>query len=212
MISDNGVGGTMNRSLQAACPGYGPSRRRGRVPGVLTLLLLGALATACNETESTPVAAPLLLETGASRVITGLETVVTNDGVNAGEIFADTAFFYDDSTTYLLRNPVLSLFDDNGVLKARVTAERGRMDLATNELNAQGNVVLTVVEGNRRVESQELNYQPGGDRIWSDSFAVMHEQGTVLEGLGFSSDLEFRQLRVGPGSIRRTGPGGGGVP
>ena len=70
---------------------------------------------------------------------------------------------------------------------------------------ARGDVVLTIPEGNRRVETQEINYDPNGDRIWSDSLTVMREQGTVSEGMGFSSDLDFRRLQVGPGSIRGTG-------
>ena len=47
------------------------------------------------------------------------------------------------------------------------------------------------------------------DRIWSDSLTVLREEGVVSTGLGFESDLEFRNTRVGPGSIRRTGSGGG---
>ncbi len=200
------------RSSRESCRRPLRSRIPGRAHLILPLLLAAAWTAACNETDTAPIASPLLLETGADRVAIGLQTVITRDGVNAGEVFADTAFFYDDSTTYLLSNPVLTLFTEQGVLRARVTAEKGRMDLTTDELNAQGDVVLTIVDGNRRVESQELNYAPGGDRIWSDSFTVLHEQGSVLEGMGFSSDLDFRQLRVGPGSIRRTGPGGGGLP
>jgi hypothetical protein len=66
-------------------------------------------------------------------------------------------------------------------------------------------VVLIITEGNRRVESSELNYSPNGDRIWSDSFTVMHEPGRILEGMGFDSDLSFDNATVGPGSIRNTG-------
>ena len=63
----------------------------------------------------------------------------------------------------------------------------------------------------RRVESEELNYNPNGDRIWSDSATTMIEPGRISEGLGFESDLNFRRTVVGPGSIRNTG-GGGGTP
>jgi hypothetical protein len=72
-------------------------------------------------------------------------------------------------------------------------------------------VILVITEGNKRVESEELHYDPNGDRIWSDSATTMIEPGRVSEGLGFESDLNFRRTVVGPGSIRNTG-GGGGVP
>jgi LPS export ABC transporter protein LptC len=154
---------------------------------------------------STPIASPELLETGADVVIFNLESVITVEGVKEGEVFGDTAFFFNDSTFYMLRNPTLVLFDELGAQRARVVAERGTMNMNTDALTAQGNVVLTVNEGNRRVESPELNYEPNGDRIWSDSFTTMYEAGVVIEGMGFSSDLDFRQMRVGPSSIRKVG-------
>ncbi len=168
------------------------------------------LVSACWDDQTTPVASPELLENGADLVIINMENVITVEGVKEGEVYADTAYFFKDSMFYRLRNPTLVLFSDIGAQRARVVAERGTMNMNTDELTAQGNVVLTVQAGNRRVESEELNYEPNGDRIWSDSLTILYEEGIVSEGLGFSSDLDFRQMRVGPGSIRNVGGVGGG--
>jgi len=180
--------------------------------GVLAALLFSLLTVACGEEETTPIASPLLLETGADMVIQGLEHIITLKGVKESELYADTAFFYRDSSIYHLRNPRLILFTKgSGVQRAQVNALRGRFQPNTQELLAMGDVVLVITEGNKRVESQELNYEPNGDRIWSDSMTTMVEPGRVSEGLGFESDLNFRRTVVGPGSIRNTG-GGGEVP
>jgi len=144
-------------------------------------------------------------------VIKGLEHIITLKGVKEGELYADTAFFYRDSSIYHLRNPRLILFTEGGVRRAEVNALRGRFQPNTRVMLAMGDVVLVITEGNKRVESQELNYDPNGDRIWSDSATTMVEPGRVSEGLGFESDLNFRRTVVGPGSIRNTG-GGGEVP
>ena len=172
---------------------------------VLLLLSLGALG--CGEEETTPTASPPLLETGADMVIQGLEHIITLKGVKEGELYADTAFFYRDSSIYHLRNPRLILFTEGGVRRADVNALRGRFQPNTRVMLAMGDVVLVITEGNKRVESQELNYDPNGDRIWSDSATTMVEPGRVSEGLGFESDLNFRRTVVGPGSIRNTGGG-----
>lgn len=176
-----------------------------RGSGLVLSLGVSLALGACTDEMSTPIASPELLETGADVVIFDLESVITVEGVKEGEVFGDTAFFFNDSTFYMLRNPTLVLFDELGAQRARVVAERGTMNMNTDALTAQGNVVLTVNEGNRRVESPELNYEPNGDRIWSDSFTTMYEEGVVIEGMGFSSDLDFRQMRVGPGSILSVG-------
>jgi len=174
-------------------------------PRLAALLLLSVPLGGCWDEETTPIASPELLETGADLVIIDMENVITVEGVKEGEVYADTAYFFKDSTFYLLRNPVLVLFTEMGAQRARVVSERGTMNMNTDELTAQGNVVLTVQAGNRRVESEELNYEPNGDRIWSDSMTTLYEEGIVSEGLGFTSDLDFRDLTVGPGSIRSVG-------
>lgn len=178
----------------------------------LVLLALGVLGAGCTEENGAPLAAPELLETGADHVMFLLVQQVSINGIREGRVEADTAFAYTDSTLYSLRNPVLILYNDMGSERARVVAKRGRFNYATKELVAQGDVVLTIPDGNRRVETEELNYDPSGDRIWSDSLTVMREAGTVSRGIGFSSDLDFRRLQVGPGSIRGTGGGPGGNP
>jgi LPS export ABC transporter protein LptC len=170
-------------------------------------IVLGSAA--CSEDTSAPVASPPLLETGADLVMTGLDHNITIEGVREGTVFADTAFVFQDSSVYKLINPELVLFTDQGVQRARVTADRGRFRPDTKEMLAEGGVILVITEGNRRIESEQLNYDPSGDRIWSDSATTMIEPGRVTEGLGFESDLEFRRTVVGPGSIRNTGGGGG---
>ena len=183
--------------------------RRGRT--LVALMLAVGFAVACGEEETTPVGSPALLETGADMVIQGLRHVITLNGVKEGVVVADSAFFYRDSSIYHLRTPELVLYTEAGVERARINSDRGRFNPGSRELLAQGNVVLVITEGNKRVESEELNYDPNGDRIWSDSATTMVEPGRVSEGLGFESDLNFRRTVVGPGSIRNTG-GGGGVP
>jgi LPS export ABC transporter protein LptC len=183
--------------------------RAAPVAGVV--LGLAFLALGCTEENPTPVGSPPLLETGADMVIQGLEHTITVKGVKEGDLYADSAFWYRDSSVYHLVNPHLILYTSGtGTERARVHSISGRFNPTTREMLAQGDVVLTIVEGERRVESQELNYNPNGDRIWSDSATTMVEQGRITEGLGFDSDLNFRRTVVGPGSIRNTSGGAAG--
>jgi len=176
-------------------------------PAIL-ILLLALSGFGCSEEDSTPVASPELLETGAEHVMFLLVQQVSVNGIREGRVEADTAFAYPDSSLYSLRNPVLVLYDEQGRERARVVSKRGRFNYATKELVARGDVVLTIPEGNRRVETTELYYDPNGDRIWSDSSTVMYEEGRIIQGMGFASDLDFRRMQVGPGSIRGSGTGG----
>ena len=182
--------------------------RWARMP-LLAVLVLAAGSVACQEENATPTASPPLLETGADLVMTDIKLNITQENIRTGELFADTAFLFRDSSAYHLRQLELVMFHETGAQEARVTAERGRFTPNTRAMTAWGNVILVITEGNKRVESQELHYDPNGDRIWSDSATTMIEPGRISEGLGFESDLDFRRTVVGPGSIRNTGVGGG---
>jgi LPS export ABC transporter protein LptC len=180
---------------------------RRPAPSLVMLLVLVAALSACREEFAAPVGAPALLETGADAVFVGLEHYIGLDGVREGKLYADTAYAYSDSSLWVLTNPILVIYTETGLQRARVTSERGRMKTASREMTAQGNVILQITEGNRRVESEELNYDPNGDRIWSDSLSTLYEAGVTSRGMGFTSDLEFRNLRVGAGSIIQRGGG-----
>jgi LPS export ABC transporter protein LptC len=204
------------RMVAGGRAGVRPARPSGKVwqvsspsaPSLPLLLALVVTFSACQDEFAAPVGAPALLETGADAVFIGLEHYIGLDGVREGKLYADTAYAYSDSSLWILTNPILVIYTETGLQRARVTSERGRMKTSSREMTAQGNVILEITEGNRRVESAELNYDPNGDRIWSDSLSTLYEAGVTSRGMGFQSDLEFRNLRVGAGSIIHTGGGG----
>jgi hypothetical protein len=64
-------------------------------------------------------------------------------------------------------------------------------------MKAIGNVVLEVTGDGRKVESSELNFDPYGDRIWSDSAFVSTLPGQrPIRGCSFTSDLNFNSFRI----------------
>ena len=134
----------------------------------------------------------------ADYIIYGLTRYLTRRGVREAIVRADTALVFQDSTVTLLRgNVVLTAFNEElGTEKALVTSDRGRLDQSTNDLYAQGNAVLLIRADGKRIESSELHYTPDNNMIRSDSSVVMYEGDDVIEGTGFTSDLDFEQVRI----------------
>lgn len=160
------------------------------------VLLASLAATACNEPVEAPIIASDLVAMEADNVMYGLSHNMTHDGVRDALVEADTAYSWQDSTVIDLRNLRLVAFDEAGGERAVVTALRGRLDPQTRRMFARGTVVLTIYDGGRIVESEELNYDPDSNRIWSDVATVMREGTSILEGDGFDSDAEFTNVRV----------------
>ena len=172
------------------------TRRERRFPLLPAPLFLLALA-AC-EVEA-PVAAASDVDSflGADGVIMGGVTTISNpEGIRTAHLQFDTAFQWSDSTRQALRGVNLTVFNEDGSERATVTSLRGTFEPLAESLTAIGEVVLVVPFQERRLETEELHYDPEQNQLWSDSAFVMTEEGRRREGTSFSSDLEFRNFVV----------------
>lgn len=162
----------------------------------VTAILSVVLVAACGEEGETPVVAEDLARMDADNVIYGMEQVLTNDGIREGVVLADTAYFYRDSSAVHLRSLEMFIYDEDGFERARIEASRGRLEGDTRSMVARGDVVLRIPAEDRRIETAELHYSSGQDRIWSDSATVMIQAGDVSCGTAFESDLEFTNVVI----------------
>ena len=181
--------------------------------GLVGATLAGLLG--CQEPTEAPLVDESLVNLQADAVLYEMEDHLTTDGVRSGLIQADTAHVFNDSSKVHMWGVEMTLFYADGSERARVTSLRGVLDQRTQSMIARGNVVLTLEEGRRQVESPELHYDPDTERIWSDSNSVYTNEGRVTRGTCFRSNLEFTNLRVcnirGAAEINPgVGRGGGG--
>lgn len=162
------------------------------------VLALGLLIAACTDSAPRMIVDPYLEAMEADYIIFGLTHYGSRRGIRESIVEADTALVLQESSVLLLRgNVVLTAYDEEfGTEKAVVTSDRGRLDMMTNELFAEGNAVLLIRADGRRIESSELRYMPDEDRIQSDSPTVMYDGDVVVEGAGFSSDLNFERVTI----------------
>ena len=171
----------------------------------LWIVFAGAALAACGDEAATPVASEDVLGIEADNVAFGMSSYMTAQGIREGRVIADTAFFFADSAKAKLHGMTIEFFFPDGRRRATVTGKTGEWDQNTDRMSAWGDVVLVVHEDGRKIESQELHYDPTRDRIWSDSATVQTERGgAVTRGTAFESDMEFKNLRIA--NIR----GGGG--
>ena len=161
-------------------------------------LFVWVALAACTEDQGGPVAGEDLVNIPADYAIYGMTAFMTASGVREGRVLADTAYMFGDSAVVTLHGMEVSFFSPNGTARATVTARYGEWDQRTDRMSARGDAVLIVHGDLRRIESQELNYDPERDRIWSDSTTVETlSNGQVTRGSAFESDLEFRNVRIG---------------
>lgn len=175
-------------------------------PAMLAALCLGAVLAACEDPTESPVASADLLEIGADNVVFGMVAFMTSRGIREGRVEADTAFMFADSAKAKLHQMRILFYNENGTARATVTGISGEWDRNTDRMVARGDVVLLVHADGRKIESTEIYYDPTQNRVWSDSATVQTmSNGRVTRGSAFSSDMEFRNVRISNirGSISR---------
>ena len=167
-----------------------------RAACTITAVLAAALLLGACETQAEPpVASGDVANMEADQVMFGVEHFVTGNGVVRGVLRSDTAFMYEDSALVRVRPVDLTLFSEEGDTAGVVTARGGVLNTRTQVMVATGDVVVQEVGGDR-IETEELHFDPNRDRVWSEVATVIHRQGSVLRGTGFTSNTQLTDTRL----------------
>lgn len=141
----------------------------------------------------------------------------TDSGRAQWTLFSKSAATFQAKDLVTARTVRILFFDEKGAKSSELIAREGELYQRTRDMVARGHVVLQTVEG-WRMSTEEMRFSNSTRRITSDLLVRVEKEGSVLEGVGFSSDpnlehFEFqRQVRatVQPGAARIMAPGSEG--
>jgi len=159
---------------------------------VTRVLLVAAAAAAitlgaCRSPEGPPVQHVDTAADSADQVMFRVRTLLTERGVQQGELFADTAYVYDDGSRYELRNLRTTFNTPTGAPNGTLTAKRGRYDIRQRIMEGFGDVVVVSTDG-KRLLTPHLRFDQARNLVRSDSAFTLIEGSRRSEGIGFESD------------------------
>lgn len=165
----------------------------------LALFVVGVtamVAAGCTRKGSAPpVKAQGSLADSAEQVMLNVRTLLTDHGVQRGELFADSVYVFDDSKRFELRRVRTTFNTEVGVKDGTMSADRGRYNLRLQVLEGFGNVVVTTTAG-RRLTSPYLQYNQVLNEVSSDTSFTFVEPGRTLSGIGFKADPQLTHFQV----------------
>jgi LPS export ABC transporter protein LptC len=136
-------------------------------------------------------------EVPADMIVIGMTEYMTAAGLRRARLRGDTAYVHDDSGKVKVKGVDLLIFDEQGGESAKLTSRDGDFNTATQAMVARGNVVLITTKGKtRRIETEELFYEPQNKRIWSNVKTLMIEDGERATGDGFTADDQFQNIQI----------------
>lgn len=156
--------------------------------------LTAALALGCRKTTQPPVVAEATLSDSAEQVLWDIHQFLTENGVKRGDMYADTAFVFNDQTKFVLRNVRGEFTTETGAPNGTMKGDRGTYDLRTHTLEGYGNVRITSTDG-KTLTSNHLKYVEATNQVSSDSAFVMRRKTEVQRGIGFTSDPNLKVFK-----------------
>jgi LPS export ABC transporter protein LptC len=170
----------------------------------LTLFLDAVVFTsfACNNGVR-PTATITAADT-ADQVLIDMSHFITGDGVVRARVRADTAYFYQISQAAELRNVHITFYDSDGRETSTMTAREGTYHWASGDMEGRGNVVVVGAGDGRTLRSEVMRYRQQSNEVSSDRSFVFDAPGRHVEGDGFVSDPNFRNVTA----TRPRGSGG----
>jgi LPS export ABC transporter protein LptC len=174
-----------------------------RVAG-LALLAGVVVMSACNKQGTAPpVQAHATLADSAEQVMFNVHSLLTDKGVQRGELFADTVYVFDENTRFELRKVRATFNTATGAKDGVMSADRGTYNIRQQVLQGFGNVVI-INNAGAKLTSPQLRYMQGLNEVSSDTSFVLVRPGQTASGIGFKSDPQLTHF-----SILRGAKGGG---
>lgn len=161
----------------------------------VALIAAAAITLGCRKTTQPPVVGEAALADSAEQVLWDIHQFLTENGVKRGDLYADTAFVFNDQTKFVLRVVRGEFTTETGAPNGTMKGDRGIYDLRQRTLEGFGNVVITSTDG-KRLSSNHLKYVETANLVSSDSAFVMRRKtGEVQRGVGFNSDPNLKVFK-----------------
>ena len=165
-------------------------------PRVFAAAVLLFAALACRKQGAAPpVKRGTTMADSAEQVMVGVRTLLTDRGVQRGELFSDTAYVFDDQTRFELRKVRATFNTSTGTKDGVLSADRGQYNVREQKLEGFGNVVIVTTEG-KRLASPHMRYLQATNEVSSDSAFTLVEPGRSASGIGFRADPQLTRVTV----------------
>ena len=161
---------------------------------LIALLAAGIVAGACTKQQAPIATTRSPLADSADQVLSGVEFLLTERGVQQGKLEADSGFMFENSTRIELRHVHTDFFTKTGDPTGTLTSREGTYLKARGSLEARDSVVVVSTDGRRRLTTQQLRFDQRTNLITTDSAYTLTQDGQVHRGVGFATDPNFTRF------------------
>lgn len=160
----------------------------------LSIVCLFMLA-ASSATASAPDHGWLQGDPGQILRLLGMTFVASEGSDNEIVLHAERARFYPDHNVADLETVEVEVAPGSGRVGFQMQCDRGRLNLASQDFVAEGNVVGTI-EGGRQFEALWVAYDEKDGLLYTDEPVLITDEGGSYRGGGFRYFIHQQRFRL----------------
>ena len=166
---------------------------------LLFVLLLVAGCSDKNELKTPPASDTESADASIIRPdqqIKGAEIALFKGSVKTTNIKADYIEKYNKQDSTLAWGLNVHFYDKDGKETSHLVADSGLVRETVQWMMANGNVVVISGKDNSRLETQQLFWNGRDQKVTTDSFVTIYQEGDTLMGYGFEADQDLRGFKI----------------
>ncbi len=90
----------------------------------------------------------------------------------------------------------LTFFDTDGLVNSTLTAHYARLDKLTGIYTVRGNVIIIGVKEYKKMNTEELYWNPATKRVYTDKFVRIETKEEILTGNGLDASQDFTSYKI----------------
>jgi LPS export ABC transporter protein LptC len=158
---------------------------------ILGFALLTVLAS-CNKQEvSEPVE-----YTGPLREVENIEMYYTENERIKVKMTADLVYEFKNNDREFPKGIYLEFYNEFGRLESTLKANHAYFFKEKNQWRGRGNVEVKNIEKSEQLNTEELFWEPQKEKIFTDKFVTIKQQGDVIYGEGLEAKQDLSDYTI----------------
>lgn len=157
------------------------------------LLFLGIVFFSCREDIDTTV---LQVYDGPINTTVDIHLMHSDSAIVRSEIRADKQLEYANGNIEFPEGIEIELFDVDGIQSTTMRADQGYFLKIENIYKGTGNVQVKNIQKDQRLQAEELFWNPGTKKIYTETFVTIQERQTLFNGTGMEADESFTKYKL----------------
>ncbi len=162
----------------------------------LVLYVLCAIITlffaSCEDNEDKQISKPY---DGPLIKLTNIETLYSDSAVLKVKLMAKEQWEYANGDR-LFPKGINIVFHQNGVPTSTLVADKGKYIKTTDTYNVTGHVVIKGINENKKMTSEELNWNPLTKKVTTTKFVKIETPKEELWGNGLEATQDFKHYKI----------------